>query len=99
MAARLRNAVIVVVATALGCVLAVDALAQGEKVDASRLFGAIVKVSTHAIPQARSSTTLGAEREGTGVVIGDNGLILTIGYLIVEADDVSVIDSKGRTLS
>src|SRR5690349_18524214 len=70
-----------------------------EGVDASRLFAAIVKVSTHAIPDARSSRTLGSEREGTGVVIGDNGLILTIGYLIVEADDVSVVDSKGRTLS
>ena len=53
----------------------------------------------HAIPDARSSATLGTEREGTGVVIGDNGLILTIGYLIVEAEDVSIVDSKGRTLS
>jgi S1-C subfamily serine protease len=68
-------------------------------IDSARLFGAIVKVSAHAIPDARSSTTLGSEREGTGVVIGDNGLILTIGYLIVEADEVSVVDSKGRTLS
>ena len=67
--------------------------------DAERLFGAIVKVTVHAIPDARSSATLGKEREGTGVVIGDNGLILTIGYLIVEADDVSIVDNKGRTLS
>jgi len=70
-----------------------------EDIEATRVFGAIVKVSTHAIPDARSSDTLGSEREGTGVVIGDNGLILTIGYLIIEADDVSVVDSKGRTLS
>ena len=27
-----------------------------------------------------------------------NGLILTIGYLIVEADDVKIVDSRGRTL-
>ena len=72
---------------------------KAEGVDAERIFNAIVKVSTHAIPNARSSATLGAEREGTGVVIGDNGLILTIGYLIIEADDVSIIDSKGRTLA
>ncbi len=70
-----------------------------ETVDPERIFGAIVKVSTHAVPNARSSASLGSEREGTGIVIGDNGLILTIGYLIVEADDVSVVDSKGRTLS
>jgi len=67
--------------------------------DPTRVFGAIVKVSTHAIPEARSSVTLGSEREGTGVVIGDNGLILTIGYLIVEADEISIVDSRGRTLS
>ncbi len=68
-------------------------------VDPERVFGAIVKVTSHAIPGARSAASLGAEREGTGVVIGENGLILTIGYLIVEAEDVSVVDSKGRTLS
>ncbi len=49
-------------------------------------------------PNARSSATLGQEREGTGVVIGDDGLILTVGYLIVEADEVSLVDQKGRTL-
>lgn len=63
---------------------------------ADQLFGAIVKVSTRSVPNARSSESLGAEREGTGVVIGDGGLVLTIGYLIVEADDVKVTDSKGR---
>ena len=72
---------------------------QAEGVDAARLFAAIVKVSAHAVPDARSSETLGDDREGTGVVIGDNGLILTIGYLIIEADEVSIVDSKGRTLS
>jgi S1-C subfamily serine protease len=68
------------------------------KVDADRLFGAIVKVSTRAVPDARSSATLGPEREGSGVVIGKDGLVLTIGYLIVEADDVKVTDARGRTL-
>jgi serine protease Do len=70
-----------------------------EAVDAEKLFGAIVKVTVQAVPDARSSATLGAEREGTGVVIGENGLILTIGYLIVEADEVNIVDSKGRTLA
>lgn len=67
------------------------------ELDAERLFGAIVKVTVQAVPDARSSATLGKEREGTGIVIGDQGLILTIGYLIVEADDVNIVDSKGRT--
>ncbi len=66
-------------------------------VDADKVFGAVVKVSVQAIPDARSAATLGREREGSGVVIGERGLILTIGYLIVEADDVSITDSRGRT--
>jgi serine protease Do len=68
-------------------------------VDAQALFGAIVKVTAHAVPGARSAASLGDEREGSGVVIGEHGLILTIGYLIVEAEDVSIVDSKGRTLA
>ncbi|MEP7330248.1 MAG: S1C family serine protease [Betaproteobacteria bacterium] len=68
-------------------------------VDADKLFAAIVKVKVHATPDARSSASLGPEREGTGVVVGDKGLILTIGYLIVEAEEVTVTDNKGRTLA
>ncbi len=67
--------------------------------DAEKLFAAIVKVNVRATPEARSATTLGAQREGTGIVVGENGLILTIGYLIVEAEEVNVIDSTGRTLA
>jgi serine protease Do len=66
--------------------------------DAERFFDAIVKVHTRAVPDARSSATLGSEREGTGIVIGEDGLVLTIGYLIIEADEVSLVDQQGRTL-
>jgi S1-C subfamily serine protease len=65
--------------------------------NAALVFDAIVKVSVNAVPDARSAASLGSEREGTGVVIGERGLILTIGYLIVEAEDVTVTDSRGRT--
>ena len=66
--------------------------------DARRFFESIVKVQARAVPNARSSATLGPEREGTGVVIGDDELVLTIGYLIVEADEVNLVDQRGRTL-
>jgi serine protease Do len=68
-----------------------------EGLDPEKVFGAIVKVAVQAVPDARSAATLGREREGSGVVIGERGLILTIGYLIVEADDVSITDSRGKT--
>ena len=66
--------------------------------DAERLFRAVVKVRTRAVPGARSAATLGTEREGTGILIGKDGLIVTIGYLIVEADQVSIVDHRGRSL-
>ena len=72
--------------------------AAAEQPDAERFFDSIVKLNVRAVRDARSSATLGSEREGTGVVIGDDGLILTIGYLIVEADDVQVVTRRGRTL-
>jgi len=70
--------------------------AASTTIDADKLFGAIVKVSTHSVPDARSAESLGETREGTGVVIGKDGLVLTIGYLIVEARDVEITDSNGR---
>ncbi len=66
--------------------------------DAEQLFRAVVKVSARAVPNARSAASLGSAREGTGVLIGSDGLIVTIGYLIVEADEVTVTDHRGRVL-
>jgi len=59
-------------------------------------FDAIVKLSIKAMPGARTAETLGAEREGTGVVIDASGLILTIGYLILEAGSILVVAADGR---
>ena len=56
----------------------------------------IVKLSIKAIPGARSADTLGAEREGTGVVIDASGLILTVGYLIIEAGSILAMAPDGR---
>ncbi|HTP47178.1 MAG TPA: S1C family serine protease [Casimicrobiaceae bacterium] len=67
-------------------------------VDAEKFFSAIVKVQARALPDARSAATLGGEREGSGAVISADGLIVTIGYLIIEADEVNIVDHGGRTL-
>ena len=47
---------------------------------------------------ARTSKNLGREREGSGIVIDENGLVLTIGYLMVEAHAAEVVTNDGRTL-
>jgi S1-C subfamily serine protease len=59
---------------------------------------AAVAVKTTALANARSSRTLGQERAGSGVLIAPENLVLTIGYLILEADEVEVTSSKGRTV-
>ncbi|HUP94604.1 MAG TPA: S1C family serine protease [Burkholderiales bacterium] len=87
---------------ALALVLSVDAAAQtapraapGQReltVDAL----SVVKVKSQAVRDARSSGTLGTEREGTGIVIDSNGLVLTIGYLITEAEKVELSTADGK---
>jgi S1-C subfamily serine protease len=57
----------------------------------------VVKVRSLAVRDARSSRALGPEREGTGVVIDSNGLVLTIGYLITEAEKVELSTADGKS--
>jgi S1-C subfamily serine protease len=62
-----------------------------------RAANAVVGVQTLAVPDARSNATLGRIRQGSGVVI-DDGLVLTIGYLILEADQVQLVLDDGKSL-
>ena len=62
----------------------------------ARAIASVVKIKTKASPGARSIQTLGAEREGSAIVVGRDNLLLTIGYLIVEAETVEVENSDGR---
>jgi len=72
-----------------------DSAAYQNLIDAAN---AAVTVKTKALANARSNKTLGPERTGSGVVIAPQNLILTIGYLILEADQVEVTSNKGRTV-
>jgi S1-C subfamily serine protease len=63
-----------------------------------RASDAVVGVSTVAVQGAVSAASLGPVREGSGVVIGDDGLVLTIGYLILEADQVFLLTDEGRRI-
>ena len=73
----------------------VDDAAYERLVDAAN---AVVGVKVKAIANARSNESLGVERNGSGVLIGKDGLVLTIGYLILEADQVEVTDADGQTV-
>ena len=63
-----------------------------------RASDAVVGLTAKAVEDARSSATLGAQRQGSGVVISADGLVLTIGYLILEAEDVEIATDDGRQL-
>ncbi len=62
-----------------------------------RANAAVVGLDITAIPDSRSAQTLGAHRSGSGVLIGADGLILTIGYLIVEADTIEITTQDQKT--
>jgi len=64
----------------------------------TRAHAAVVGVQVTAAEGARSAETLGQRRAGSGVVIGANGLILTIGYLMLEADTIQIITQDKRVL-
>nr|MBA3624833.1 serine protease [Methylibium sp.] len=61
-----------------------------------RASNAVVGIEVKAVEQAQSSETLGRQRSGSGVVIGDDGEVLTIGYLLLEADEVSQLLDSGK---
>src|SRR5204863_7731289 len=69
---------------------------EAHKAALARANAAVVGVEVVALDDARSIATLGRERQGSGVLIGADGLVLTIGYLILEADQVSLVVGEGR---
>ena len=70
--------------------------------DVQHALGAIVGLKSRVPSDAFSARTLGTEREGSGVVIdapgAPPGLVLTIGYLIGEAETVWLTTAAGRVV-
>jgi S1-C subfamily serine protease len=62
------------------------------------LVAAVVRIKTFINPDGRSVQNLGREREGSGIVIDESGLVLTIGYLMVEAHAAEILTNAGRTV-
>ena len=62
-------------------------------------LNAIVKVRAVVPETARTAAALGTEREGSGVVIDSEGLVLTIGYLILEAESIEVVLGSAAPVS
>jgi serine protease Do len=70
------------------------ALAQPSAEDT---LSAVVGVSSKIASGARSAATLGTQRRGSGALIREQ-YVLTIGYLVMEAQSIEVSSTDGRTV-
>ncbi len=67
--------------------------------DLSRALDAVVLLRAEIPEQAFTADILGTERIGNGIVIRDDGLILTIGYLITEAQTIWLTSNAGAVVA
>ena len=56
--------------------------------DLDQVLSGIVFVRAEVPDDAFTAQVLGTERTGNGVVIDESGLILTVGYVVTEADKI-----------
>jgi S1-C subfamily serine protease len=83
-----------------GCLLALPAVeAQPADPAVAEVLSAVVAIESKVPASARTAPALGTERAGSGVVIDGDGLIVTIGYLILEASEVTVTALGGEPIS
>lgn len=66
--------------------------------DLQETLRSVVLVHSEAPEEAFTASILGTERIGNGVVIGSDGLVLTIGYLITEATSIWLTTNEGAVV-
>ena len=85
-------------AVAACSVLSAAAHAQDKARDeVAEMLSAIVRVKAKIIANARSAQFLGAQREGSGVVVRE-GYVATIGYLVIESESIEVTGADGKSV-
>jgi len=67
--------------------------------DLEPVLDAVVEVRAEVPEDAFTASILGTERTGNGVVIRDDGLVLTIGYLITEAESIWLTTNRGTVVA
>jgi S1-C subfamily serine protease len=66
--------------------------------DVAHAASAVLLLRAEVPEQAFTSGILGTDRLGNGVAIGERGLVLTIGYLITEAERIWLTTATGRVV-
>jgi S1-C subfamily serine protease len=77
---------------------AVQPRPEDYRFDLDRALSSVVSLSAIVPPDAFTADTLGTERAGNGVIIRETGLVLTIGYLVTEAQSVWLSLNDGRVV-
>jgi len=75
--------------------IAQPAVAQSPGMDPTE---SMVTVRASIPADARTANALGTQREGNGIIIDAEGLVLTIGYVIMEAQHLELGDQSGKTI-
>ena len=65
----------------------------------AKFLEAIVMLKAEVPAGARTAAVLGRERQGSAIVIDSNGLMVTIGYLILEANKAEVVTQQGEVVA
>ena len=67
--------------------------------DLDRALSSVLAVTARIPQDAFTAETLGVERAGNGVLVREDGVVLTIGYLITEAEHIALTTIDGRTVA
>ena len=70
--------------------------AGGFGFDLDRVLSSVVALEAEVPKDAFTASVLGTERVGNGVVLSEDGVVLTIGYLVMEAEQVTLTTGDGR---
>ncbi len=66
--------------------------------DLQARLGSILALRSKTPEDGFTAHALGTERGGSGVLVDRSGLILTIGYLVAEAEEIWLFDSHGAAI-
>ncbi|CAN0473327.1 unnamed protein product, partial [Discosporangium mesarthrocarpum] len=90
------------IAAAVAClafsILLAETASAQQKPDPAALLAAVVGIDVDIPGDARTAARLGTHREGNGIIVSDDGLVLTIGYIILEASEITLVLQDGRTV-
>lgn len=89
---RLCLMIVVIVFLSLTCRAFADS-------NAEEILNAVVKIHSLIPKGAPSTETLGMEREGNGVVIDAEGTILTLSFLVRDAEKIEVLGPDGEPVN